>query len=212
VSVIGQLPLREYRVGINTQKVLVVYLNMDNVMMRSQQKKLNLSNISLQRYMKPLYPNKFGFANQSLAKIFLEYNLLLNLSQPVYIVGPVKNNPIIKTSVDYLNEFLGTNLTSKAIIDLFKSLDFKISLKGSELTFLVDPNRIDLEGVNDLAEEVARLYGYDKIPTTPLTIIANEGQNNFSLKLQNKLVNYLIGMGFTNLKTYSLISSQTNQD
>jgi len=210
VTIVGQQVREEYQVSISTKNILAIYINFEPVIMRKQQKNLNQSNVNLQRYMKPLYANNFELANEVIEDYFTKQKNLAAIGPAHYTVGPVKVNNKFKISLSFLNNFLGTDLTAKQIINLFKYLDFEIKADGDELTFRIDPNRIDILGKNDISEEVARLYGYNNIPVVPLKIISNENEFNIEFDLQKKLTSYLIGMGMNNVKTYSLVSKVTN--
>ena len=70
---------------------------------------------------------------------------------------------IIETKWDRINQLLGVELTADNIRDILESLSFEVEVKGDTLKVTVPSYRQDVMGMADLAEEVARIYGYDKI-------------------------------------------------
>ncbi|ATG97491.1 phenylalanine--tRNA ligase subunit beta [Mesoplasma lactucae] len=212
IDVIGLEVENKYRVTDKTKQVLAIYFNFNPVIMRTQQKRLNTSNVALQRYIKPLYANKFEDANETLKDIFDDYALISSAHKLEYLLGPVIVHNEIETSVSYLNYTLGTEFNIDEIKDLFEDLQgFEIKGRSDDMTFICDPNRIDITGEKEVAEEVARIYGYDRIIPKPLVIKAMKHEQDLNADLQKKVTNYLIGAGLMNIKTYSLVNEEDNK-
>ena len=97
-----------------------------------------------------------------------------------------------KINRDYsrINNILGTSLDKEYIDNILNSLGF--SLRED---FIVPSWRFDIESINDLAEEVARVIGYDNIPISNLTI-PEKTKNKDSNSKVNKIRNYLVKKGF----------------
>ncbi|WP_434324045.1 phenylalanine--tRNA ligase subunit beta [Mycoplasma capricolum subsp. capricolum] len=204
VNIIGLQTESKFSIDNNSKNVLNIMLNIEPNLMRKQQKLLNTSNINLQRYIKPINPNLFNLANLNLTSLLNSYNLVNKAYKVKVLKQTYKNKTEFEIKISEINDLLGTNLTIDQIKNLFKKLDFKITNKNDLLTFNIDPNRIDISSKNDLCEEVARLYSYDNIQEVALSFTSFKKPKNLNLKLENKLTNYLIGLGFNNTKTYSL--------
>ncbi len=121
-------------------------------------------------------------------------------------VYPTKKVPFtMALDADKINEFLGVELTREYMADIFRSLDFTVS--DDNMTLTVPTYRDDVRCMNDLAEEVLRIYGYDKITSTlsskaTPTNGARTERQNFDLKLHDMLC----GMGLDEIETFSFIS------
>lgn len=211
VEVLGMGVEKSFLVDEKTKRMLVLYFNFNPSLMRVQQKHLNQSTIALQRYIKPLYANKFEDATEALKDIFDDYAAIKEVQKVEYLIGPLPVNNKLETSVTMINQLLGTAIDGSEIEALFKFLDFKITTRGDSLTFVVDPNRIDLRNAKDLAQEVARFKGYDQVPSSPLNLLAQAQKKAFALDLQTKMQANLIGQGLVNIKTYSLIETTANK-
>jgi len=96
------------------------------------------------------------------------------------------------------------------IIDILNKLEFKIVEDRGEYIEVIPPSfRGDVEREIDIIEEVARIYGYNKIkPTLFNTTIAQEGKN-FRLKVVDQVREILYGCGLNEVITYSFISPET---
>ena len=83
---------------------------------------------------------------------------------------------------DKYNHMLGTDISPEDMLEYFKRLDLGYDKKTNEV--LVPSWRQDLESYADLAEEVARFYGYDRIPTTLPSGEATTGRLSEKLKVE----------------------------
>ncbi|MHC2993889.1 MAG: phenylalanine--tRNA ligase subunit beta [Candidatus Atribacteria bacterium] len=119
----------------------------------------------------------------------------------------------INLRIERVNKILGclldedTYKTKKKIINILEKLDFIIEKDRGEYIEVISPSfRGDVEREIDLIEEIARIYGYDKIkPSLFNTTIAQEGKS-FRLKLIDQIKEILIGCGLNEVITYSFIS------
>jgi len=100
--------------------------------------------------------------------------LILNISGGRVPSGilDVKARLPVKRAVAFLPEelsdFLGVKITSKEIADILTGLDFKVSRSAKKIVVVVPDSRVDVERKEDVFEEVGRIFGYDKIKSTPL--------------------------------------------
>ncbi|MDD2422074.1 MAG: phenylalanine--tRNA ligase subunit beta [Heliobacteriaceae bacterium] len=112
--------------------------------------------------------------------------------------------------VSRINALLGTALPSGEMANLFQRLGFKVTWDAGEpgeTGVVVAPTyRADLTGEHDLAEEVARLYGYDRIPTTLPVGRTTHGQRTWPQLCREKIVNTLVGCGLREVITFSFIN------
>jgi phenylalanyl-tRNA synthetase beta chain len=119
----------------------------------------------------------------------------------------------IKLRIDRVNKILGLLLdkdkskTKNKIIDILNKLEFKVVEDKEEYIEVISPSfRGDVEREIDIIEEIARMYGYDKIkPTLFNTTIAQEGKK-FRLRVIDQIREILIGCGLNEVITYSFIS------
>lgn len=113
----------------------------------------------------------------------------------------------IDLRVDRTNAFLGTSLTRETMGGYLEALQMDVRGVSENVIQVTPPAcRVDLEREADLVEEVARLEGYDKIAVTFPNIRSVEEPNAPKLVVSDKVRQIMVGMGFTEILSYSFIS------
>lgn len=102
-----------------------------------------------------------------------------------------------------VNELLGTSLAVEEMAELLRPLD--LIWDGKE-SLTVSPYRGDIINTADIAEEVVRLYGFDKIEATAFKGAATEGGENDAQKFRSLIDRTMTGLGFNEIYTYSFVS------
>jgi len=130
----------------------------------------------------------------------------------IKLYQPNKINLRIKRVSKILGQLLDKDefKTKNKIIDILNKLEFKFVEDKGEYIEVIPPSfRGDVEREIDIIEEIARIYGYNKIkPTLFNTTIAQEGKK-FRLKVVDQVREILIGCGLNEVITYSFISPET---
>lgn len=115
--------------------------------------------------------------------------------------SPVKPRKILFRP-EKINSILGTKLSEDYMVDTLKRLSFQMVTEGNKEFALVPTYRLDVENDADLAEEIARLYGYDNIPTTfPQT--KEVGGLTPKQELEGRIRHLMLGYGLTEVMNYS---------
>lgn len=110
----------------------------------------------------------------------------------------------IKLDVQRINNLLGTKISKQEMIDILEKLEIKV-----ENDIAIAPYfRMDLEFVADLAEEVVRFYGYDKLETTLLKAETTLGVRNKEQNIEKKVKEVLVNSGFSEIYTYGFVSEK----
>ena len=105
-------------------------------------------------------------------------------------------------NADKINKFLGIELSADTMKDILVALDFKI--EGD--TIVVPSFRADVRCMNDVAEEIARIYGYNKIPSTQIHADTTQGGRTPKQQFEVDVETALVGMGLDQIQTFSFIS------
>ncbi|MBN1621864.1 MAG: phenylalanine--tRNA ligase subunit beta [Endomicrobiales bacterium] len=122
-------------------------------------------------------------------------------------VYSTKNKPLaIKLRPQRVKNLLGVDLSTNEIQKLLDSLGIK-SKKNKELLIAEVPYwRLDISQEADLIEEVARIYGYDKIPATVLPLIPKINESKKDKPIEEIISERLVSLGFCEAINYSFTS------
>ena len=118
------------------------------------------------------------------------------------ILNYVPQPTTLKLRADKINELLGTDVEAAEMVRILKKLDFQV--EGDDVT--VPSWRGDVVHYSDLAEEVARFYGYNNIPSTLMRGQTTLGGYSEAQKLEQALGSVCRTMGYDEIITYSFIS------
>ena len=107
----------------------------------------------------------------------------------------------IRTTFDQIIEILGVNVSKEEIAIILKKLGFRIEASFDECFFMATPPeyRHDIESAQDIAEEVLRVYGIDRLPAKPLQIVEQSRKDNinyFAFKAKMDLMKKAMAQGF----------------
>lgn len=191
-------------VSINTVNVLLESAYFDPERIQISSRLLGLSTEASQRFERGADPNGNIYALDRAAQLICE----LCGGEILAGVVDVYPKPIeprqIPLKVEQINNLLGTDLKKTEIKKILERIELKI--KNERV--IVPTFRPDLEGVADLAEEVARLYGLENIPPKQLiTIDYQVGMNEFDIFI-DQIRELLVGCGLQEVITSSMVNSQ----
>ena len=122
----------------------------------------------------------------------------------VDVKAPLK--PLVKLPFepDKYNDLLGTDIPAEEMLKIFEKIELQYDKASNTVT--IPSFRQDLLGRADLAEEVARFYGYDKIPTTLPSGEATTGKLSYKLRIEQKARDIAEYCGFSQGMCYSFES------
>lgn len=127
-----------------------------------------------------------------------------------YPLPPV--DPTVEFTVQDVKRWLGISLDANEIADLLRNLEFTVNIDGENLTVKTPDHRLDIGegiiGVADLMEEIARIYGYDRIPETRLSDQLPPQRGNTSLEIEDRLRDILANLGLQEVITHRLTTPE----
>ena len=191
----------------NTKNILLEAAVFDPATIRKTATRLNLHSEASQRYERGVDVNRTKLALDYACYLFKELCDAEIINKPGFNGTKEIQDKEIKLTVEDVNSLLGTNITKAEITKILESLNFKVK---EDLTVLVPNRRPDITIKEDLVEEVARVYGYDKLPLTH-PVDDSLGKHNLTQKKTKIIRNTLLGLGLDNVVTYSLVSEAENK-
>ncbi len=121
-------------------------------------------------------------------------------------------DPALEISAEDIKHLIGISLTLEEISDLLTRLEFGCRIEGDHICVQCPPHRMDIgEGIigkADLMEEITRLYGYDRIPSTRISDALPPQRVNIQDDIERNIKNALIGIGLQETINYRLTSPE----
>lgn len=176
----------------------------DGTNIRLSSKKVGLRTDASGKFEKGLDPNNAIDAINRACQLIEELGAGEVVGGVVDVYGKVREGRRIPFDPEKINRLLGTDIDKETMLGYFRKIDLEYDAAGEEV--LVPSWRQDLECLADLAEEVARFYGYDNIPTTLPTGEATTGKLSFKLRVEEVARNIAEYCGFSQGMTYSFES------
>ncbi len=198
-------------VGEQTESIIIESANFEPVNVRQTSLRLGLRTEASARFEKSLDPELAELAIRRTVELLQEVvpgsQVVSELVDVYPVVPDVKN---INFNINWLSQRLGCRISEDEVRQILEALGFKVNVTGQEIKVTIPSWRAtrDITIPEDLIEEVARIYGYDKIPLTlpsfPMSPAAHEPEQDFRWQLRDLLV----GVGFVETLSYSFIGSE----
>lgn len=171
---------------------------------RKSAKRIGLRTDASGKFEKGLDPYNAKAAIDRACQLIEELGCGQVVAGTVDVHAPLKEPVRIAFEPEKINAFLGTEILVEDMLQYFKALELEYDAEKKEV--VVPSFRQDLESFADIAEEVARFYGYDKIPTTLPSGSATVGKLQFKMRIEQKARDVAEYCGFSQGMCYSFES------
>ena len=176
----------------------------DGTNIRKSSKKIGLRTDASGKFEKGLDPNNAEAAIDRACQLIEEMGAGEVVGGMVDVYSKKKEPVRVPFDAEKINRLLGTDISKEEMIGYFKKIDLEFDEETSEV--IAPTFRHDLFRIADLAEEVARFYGYDNIPTTLPSGEATTGKLSFKLRVEQVARDIAEFCGFSQGMTYSFES------
>ncbi|MDQ1301299.1 MAG: phenylalanyl-tRNA synthetase beta chain, partial [Chloroflexota bacterium] len=204
IAVGGVMGGANTEVNDGTTAILLEAANFDFLSIRRTTQLLKLSSEAGSRFGKRVDPELTVAALARAGQLMVE--LGGGAVRPVF--GDVyPNRPAQKTiELDpaYINRLLGIEVPVEEMVRILRALEFGVST-SARLQVSIPSHRQDVHIPADLAEEISRVYGYDRMPQTLLDDELPSQRRNVALEGEEKVRDVLVGCGLNEIITYSMV-------
>lgn len=111
-------------------------------------------------------------------------------------------------NADWINNYLGTEVSLEQMVEILTGLALQPEVNGRDITVTAPSYRVDINTRQDIAEEIARMYGYNNIPTTLPKIDADSMPMSPVLATRKVLAQKLKTLGFNEAINYSFMKDE----
>lgn len=185
-----------------TTDIILEVANFDPVAVRKTARRLNLLSDSAKRFENDVSPEHVTFAMKELTGLIIEMCPESVFEDIVDVYPHPVQQHAIHFSVARINKYLGTQLSENELVSLLTNYGYEISGRGDERMLIVPSLRLDLTGPHDIAEEVARLYGLEKIEAITAKLPQSPKQNEVFAKMSAARMK-LLADGYREVITYA---------
>ncbi|GIM28692.1 phenylalanine--tRNA ligase beta subunit [Clostridium polyendosporum] len=194
--------------GIKDDTIEIVFecANFDGTNIRVNSKKLGLRTESSSRFEKDIDPNLAELALNRACTLIEQLGAGDVMEGTIDVYNDVKKEKQLIVNSDWVNRFLGTSLTKEQMKDYLDKLELNTEIQNNELVITVPTFRIDIDIKEDIAEEIARIYGYDNIPTTIASSSTDREPKNRKQKLDDEVIETMISSGLNQSISYAFVS------
>lgn len=208
VALAGVMGGADSEVREDTTNVIIEAAYFAGPVVRKASKDHGLRSEASARFEKGVDPERVRAAAERAAQLMAQYaggTILEGTSE----YNNMKVEPaVISITLEKINSSIGTDITAAEVTDILTRLGFDVKTEGKDFIITVPTRRGDITIEADIIEEVARLYGYDKIPSTLPKGTTTPGALTDYQQKRRLARRTLEGAGLYQATTYSLTSAE----
>ena len=205
VGIAGIMGGQNSEVSDTTRKIFLEAACFDAPTVRKAARRMGIQTDASYRFERGVDPEGTVYALDRAAALMAE------LGQGTLVEGLIDENPtpherlVIPVTADFINKRVGIDLSADEMIALLEAVEFEITRDADTLFVTVPGFRVDVFRKEDISEEVARLYGYNSIPTSFPELPAETLNELPSVAIRHKVQDLMAGFGFREAINYSFV-------
>ncbi|PJF47322.1 MAG: phenylalanine--tRNA ligase subunit beta [Candidatus Thermofonsia Clade 3 bacterium] len=222
LSLAGVMGGADSEVKESTRNVLFEAASWDNISIRKTARYHNLHSEASYRFSRGVHPALAMVAQRRGLHLLQRYAGGV-ISRGILDAYPSPAPPVrIALHPERVNKLLGVEMTVEEMTRILRLLEFEVKAEGERaqpgvaapapqpprLMVTAPEHRLDIEGEHDLIEEIARIYGYDRIPETLMADALPPIHGNPALDFEERVRDLLVGAGLQEIVTYRLTSPE----
>ena len=205
VGVAGVMGGANSEIKDDTKTIVFEAANFNGTSVRLTAKKLGMRTEASGRFEKGLDPENVEAAINRAVQLVEELGIGTVCKGMIDCYPKKKEQRTINLRVDKINSFLGTNIPKEEMAGILKALEFEVD--ENNMTVKVPSFRDDVEREADIAEEIARFYGYNNIEATLLSgKAATLGRKTYKQIIEDLIKETMIACGLSEAYTFSFTS------
>ncbi|MCP8617064.1 phenylalanine--tRNA ligase subunit beta [Salirhabdus salicampi] len=204
VAIAGVMGGANSEVYEGTKNILLEAAYFDPKSVRKAAKDHNLRSEASVRFEKGIDPNRVKEAGLRACQLLQQYAGGKVLSGEVEHNSLAVEERVISFSADKMRDRIGADISTEQMEMILQNLRFPFERKDQQFVVTAPTRRGDISIVEDMVEEIARLYGYDEIPFTMPQGSSHAGGLTARQQLKRKVHQFMQGAGLAEAWTYSL--------
>ncbi len=182
--------------------------NFNGLNIRNTSKKLGLRTEASTKFEKDLDPNLCKLAIDRVCALVEELGAGKVMTGVIDIYNEVIEPHTLEVDSNWVNRFLGSNISKEDMKRYLDGLDLNTEIKGDVLVVNCPTFRSDLNIKEEIAEEIARIHGYNNFESTLPHCEAIKSGKSDKHKLEDKIIEALVASGINQSISYSFVSNK----
>ena len=211
VAIAGIMGGKDTEVTAMTKKILLESALFDSILIRRASRKLGLSSDSSYRFERGVDVQALEANTNRAATLILDSagGKMTQRSNVLGVKTKVIHRGAISVSLKQISSCLGGNFTAKQCKNILEKLAFGVAVKKDILTATPSSFRGDIKQDVDLIEEIARIIGYDQLPSSLPLIKVSAQKSSPKREVHRKIRETLVASGFSEVITYAMIDQRS---
>lgn len=209
VCIAGVMGGENTEVDEKTKTILIEAAIFDPVSIRYTAKKLDLRSEASIRYGKGLNYEYTEKAINRACHLLEKYASAKILKDTVKYDNVCKDEKIVEFTEEDISKMLGITISAEDVKIELNRLDFPFEVKNGKFIVTIPKRRLDIDpNINDIAEEIGRLYGYQNLVSTLPKLDIKKGGYVGDVSMRKTISRRLRTLGLNEVKTYTLVSPE----
>ncbi len=193
----------------NTKNILIESAIFNPVSIRNTSRRLELPSEAAVRYGKGLSYEYTEMANRRACHLLEKYAGAEVLDGYVLVDNEDHSEKMLTFKPVDVDKILGITISEEDMKTELERLDFPYTVKNHEFKVTIPRRRLDIDAnVNDIAEEIGRLYGYNNLDSSLPKVEVRRGEYIGDVKYRKIVSKRLRSLGLTEVKTYTLVNPE----
>lgn len=188
----------------STKRILIESANFHPTAVRRTANRLSLRTDASKRFENAISPELCGDAIRRATAHIVEISSGRAGGIADEYPKPPKQNKV-QVSGSFICSLIGHDIPDKEILSILGRMDCQVEVQGGTFVIVPPIDRLDISIPEDVADEVARIFGYDKIPSKMPSVLHQNVPLDKNFYWIQKIKNILQREGFSEIKTYTLV-------
>lgn len=212
IGIAGVMGGDDSKIEDTTTGIIIEAAVFNHVSIRNTARRLNLNTDASVRYQKGIEPMATFKAMDRAVQLLCEYADASGLEETKQY-GSNNYTPVeFDVNLASINKLLGTDFGEEEVMQVLCDLHLQPVKNGEDIHVVIPSYRTDLSIEEDIAEELIRILGYDRLPSTLPELPATLGALNKRQALRRKFRGMLADLGYNEAVTYSLVGQKEIDD
>ena len=209
VCIAGVMGGENTEVDENTKNILIESAIFDPVSIRYTSRKLELPSEASIRYGKGLSYEYTEMASKRACHLLEKYADAEILEGSVLVDNEDHTEKVLEFVPNDVDKILGITISEEDMKNELDRLDFPYEIKNGKFIVTIPRRRLDIDAnVNDIAEEIGRLYGYNNLVSSLPNVEVRRGEYIGDVKYRKLVTRRLRSLGLNEVKNYTLVSPE----